>query len=281
MQLWNAASLTLDKKFSAHIGAVRDMAISPLCAQYDCRIATVGQDNWVRLWHSSGCWLLEAERRQKPSEASGITSITGCCFSPDGMWFITVAAVLSVWRVCKKETGSLWLCLHQRLEAVGSIDGICAAAYSGKEALVIGTRDGVLGAWARQQGLPPDFPYEEEEEIAHMPSLPDKWSIEERKVSLPRPMRRVMALAVGPLAHEGRSIVQTGPEGWLTTWQLKSTTTTLSQPQLAQIKRKAVVFQVILHLARALTWERRMPICLASNCATLLPHYSQSFRATR
>merc|ERR1719198_432485 len=37
MQIWNADSLTLDRRVQAHEGAVRCMDISPPCAKYDCR----------------------------------------------------------------------------------------------------------------------------------------------------------------------------------------------------------------------------------------------------
>lgn len=218
LQLWNASSLTLDIKCMAHTGGVLCMAVSPANAKYDCRIATAGQDNCIRLWSSSS-WCLEVEKREKLGAA---TTFSGCFFSPNGEWFITVAEVLCLWRVCLTSQGSMWLRLHHRLEAVASVEGICSAAFSGlKDALVIGTHDGVLGAWARHPGLPPDFPYEEPEIIDPSPSLPVAW-IAERNEQLPRPMRRVMALAV-PLTTTSHSPIKTSSEDWRKKWQLTST----------------------------------------------------------
>lgn len=219
LQLWNASSLTLDIKCMAHTGAVLCMAVSPASASYDCRIATVGQDKFIRLWSSSS-WSLEVEKNIK-SRIEDV-SIGGCFFSPNGEWLVTVAEVLCLWRVCLSSKGSMWLRLHHRLEAVASVEGICTAAFSSlKDALVIGTRDGVLGAWARHTGLPPDFPYEEDQVVEPLPPMPVAWSAE-RNEQLPRPMRRVMALAV-PLASACNSPIKTGPEGWRTKWQLTST----------------------------------------------------------
>jgi len=243
MQIWNADSLTLHRKLRAHEGAVRCMDISPVGAKYAYRLATVGQDHRIRLW-PIGRWNLEEERREKPRDKAGEPrdeeGVICCSFSANGTWFLTISRVLCVWRVCMNSSGRIFLCLHQRLDAIGSVDGLCAAAFSScKDALALGSRDGALGVYQRYAGLPADFPYEEDEEEDEptpRTSSPEVWTMPSESSEEPervrRPMRRV-SLDVG-LEGEGvkQKMPATGPDGWFQKWKLKSTTTAVPHPLL-------------------------------------------------
>lgn len=241
MQIWNAHSLTLERKISAHDGAVRCMEMSPPESQYACRLVTVGQDRRIRIWHSLG-WCLEEERKDKSQDEVGIT---GCSFSTTGTWLLTISRVLCIWRVCLNRDDRIWLCLHQRVDAIGSVDGVCSAAFSGsRDTLAVGSRDGALGVWSRFPGLPPDYPYEDDadevadsrvEETGTAPAEADQEGLARR----PRPMRRVRSLDIALDKYEARKVPSTGPEGWLQKWQLRSSTTVVPHPVLGAVLRQS------------------------------------------
>lgn len=246
MQIWNADSLTLFRKLTVHEGPVWCMALSPQRAKYACRLATVSQDRRIRVWHS-GDWHLEEERREKSCSDLGIIR---CSFSTSGIWFLTISRVFCIWRVCLNNQGRIYLCIHQKVDTIGSVDGLGAAAFSSsKNAIAAGSIDGALGVYQRFPGLPTDYPYEddgddsdEEEEQVPVPGNSsvegEAWTTACDEPRLrPRPMRRVsMELSADAegIKKAYASIVGNGPEGWLQKWQLRSTTTAVPHPLLGR-----------------------------------------------
>mmetsp|Transcript_123545 Transcript_123545/g.193882 ORF Transcript_123545/g.193882 Transcript_123545/m.193882 type:complete len:579 (-) Transcript_123545:114-1850(-) len=153
VQIWNHFSLTLERTLSAHEGTVNCIASSPRCAQYDPRFITCGEDLSLRVWHSIG-WTLEQIVPDTRADRNGVKC---CTFSFGGHWVVSVSAELCVWRVCVNPTGKMELRVHQRLEAVCGAEGLKVAAFcSLQDAIAVGSRDGVLGLWTKNAGMPPE-----------------------------------------------------------------------------------------------------------------------------
>lgn len=249
MHIWDARSLTLEQKLSAHPDVVNCLAVSPRRAEYACRLVTVGQDHTIRVWDSTS-WAMEQLVYEKQGDDVGIHH---CAFSRQGSWLMSVARALCLWRVCLSSTGFLELHLHQRLEAIASVEGLFCAAFGGlKDTIVSGSRDGVLGVWARCPGLPPEPPrpsalpvgviVANEDTTAASPAAPAAAPAQHDR--LPRPMRRVCAVALddavvkprpgspgrqrGGLGVRGHAwTVTSGPDSWKEKWQLRCSTTVL------------------------------------------------------
>lgn len=152
VQIWNHFSLTLDRTLGGHNGGlVACITASPRAAKYDSRFISCGGDSALRVWHSNG-WLLEQIAPDTKADRHGIHS---CMFSSGGDWVVSVALELCVWRVCISRKGKLELRLHQRLAAVCGAEGLCSAAIcSHRDEIAVGSRDGVLGLWAKMTGPP-------------------------------------------------------------------------------------------------------------------------------
>lgn len=227
MQIWNAASLTLERKLSAHIGPVTGLTSSPSLAEYQCRIVTCGVDYSIRVWHSVG-WVMEQLVPDRvvlaPERTRDEFGVISCSFSACGTWLISVAREFNIWRVCLDHQSQLSLRLHQRIEGMCCVDGFRTAAYgSHRHVVVAGSRDGVLGVWARYSGLPPP------PAISGAPqptALADSNSTSSPLASpLPRPMMKVSCEAEA--SKTSRYVPSRGPEGWCEKWQLRSTLTAL------------------------------------------------------
>jgi len=211
LQLWNAFSLTIERKISAHTGMVTCLTFSPQWARYDPRLVTCGLDRSIRVWHCCG-WIQEHMVSDTRCDDNGVSR---CTFSSNGRWLLSVAKELCVWRVCVSRKDRVHLRLHQRLEGVCSIDGLRAAAFCClNDAIVVGARDGVLGVWARHPGFPPE-PMEDDvpqSPGSGRPIVAAVWEPER----LPRPMRRVSCLeGLESKSPIRRSLIQSGPEGWM------------------------------------------------------------------
>jgi len=157
VQIWNHFSLTLDRTLFGHNGVVSCIASSPRCADYHSRFISCGLDPRagcaLRVWHSHG-WVLEQVVPDMQADRNGIRS---CEFSCTGEWVVSVAVEMCIWRVCMSLKGKMELRLHQRLTAVGSSAGLCTAAFCClHDAIAVGSRDGVLGVWAKGPGFPED-----------------------------------------------------------------------------------------------------------------------------
>lgn len=227
MQIWNASSLTIDRKVSAHIGSVNSVISSPPLADYPCRLVTCGVDYSIRLWSSQG-WVLEQLVPDRvclaPDKARDEVGVTRCAFSACGNWLVSVAREFTIFRVCLNHHGELRLRLHQRVEAMCSAVGFRTAAVSSHRfSVAASSRDGVLGVWAKFHGLPA-----EPARLGHSPAPPaaaeNTSNVSALIAPLPRPMRKVSSEVP---AKTKMYVPPSGPDGWSQKWQLKSTTSAL------------------------------------------------------
>lgn len=198
IQIWNAFSLTMVRTLDAHPEAVTCVASSPRAAAYEARFVSCGADTSIRLWNTVG-WLLEQTCIDTKAGDAGVRQVS---FSASGNWLVSVAAELTVWRVCLSNLGDLNLQIHQRLAAVCNVEGPKSAAFCKfGDALAVGSRDGVLGIWVKHPGRPPDPSLEgrasqvgeESGETVTSPggtSRVRQWS--PSTAALPRPMNRVV-----------------------------------------------------------------------------------------
>merc|ERR1719399_15643 len=92
-----------------------------------------------------------------PDTRADRNGVKCCTFSFGGHWVVSVSAELVVWRVCVNPAGKMELRCHQRLEAVCGAEGLRVAAFcSLQDAIAVGSRDGVLGLWTKNNGMPPE-----------------------------------------------------------------------------------------------------------------------------
>jgi len=205
IQIWNAFSLSMARTLDGHSEAVACVASSPRAAAYHARFVSCGADQSIRLWNTVG-WLLEQHVIDTRADETGVRQ---CSFSFSGNWLVSVGAELAVWRVCLSTLGDLNLQIHQRLAAVCGVEGPKSAAFCRfGDALAVGSRDGVLGVWAKHPGRPPDAslegrtPQTGEEPSETLASTSgvsrvSLWS--PSTAALPRPMNRVVPRRLEPI----------------------------------------------------------------------------------
>eukprot|EP00747_Dinoflagellata_sp_TGD_P189326 gnl/TRDRNA2_/TRDRNA2_49513_c0_seq1.p1 gnl/TRDRNA2_/TRDRNA2_49513_c0~~gnl/TRDRNA2_/TRDRNA2_49513_c0_seq1.p1 ORF type:complete len:556 (+),score=45.41 gnl/TRDRNA2_/TRDRNA2_49513_c0_seq1:142-1809(+) len=154
LQIWNAFSLTLERTFCSHTGAVNSLATSPLKAKYASRVVSCGCDQTLRVWFVRG-WVIEQIVDDVKCDKQGIS---GCMFSSTGNWLVSVGSELCLWRVCLTRKERMIIRLHQRLKAMCGAEGLRAAAFQcdGNDAMAVGSRDGVLSLWTKYRGAPRD-----------------------------------------------------------------------------------------------------------------------------
>jgi len=153
MHIWNGYSLTLHRAVCAHNGIVNDLKASPRNAPYDQRLISCGVDHALRVWHTR-TWVMEQNCTDARSDRFGVR---GCSFSETGSWLVSIANDVCVWRVHENDQKNVILSIHQRLESssVGP-EGISAAAFCGnRDAIAIGSREGMLSLWTLTKGQPP------------------------------------------------------------------------------------------------------------------------------
>jgi len=188
LQIWNSASLMHIKTLNAHTESVLALSATPKDATYAPRFASCSSDQTLRVWHSAG-WLLEQHIYDTHCDRGGVRK---CMFSASGNWLLSVGSQLCVWRVNLTQKGKMVLMLHQRLSSVCGAEGLCTAAFSHRDAIAVGSRDGVLGLWTKITGSPSPEACAESP-----PSSPHKavcvrteiWGGE--STSLARPMQKV------------------------------------------------------------------------------------------
>jgi len=204
LQVWNAFSLTLEKTLNAHTESINSLAATPRAAQYETRLVSAGADQILRVWHSNG-WLLEQHLHDTRCDRAGIKR---CTFSCTGNWLVSVAAELSVWRVCITRKHRMVLHLHQRLAAICGAEGLRTAAFcSNNDAIAVGSRDGVLGLWTKYVGMPLD-PLEDGGP-ASSSSKGISTTEKEAKATelvLPRPMQRITPQGVKPIPKASQQL---------------------------------------------------------------------------
>jgi len=211
LQIWNVYSLTLEKRLSAHVGMLHSLACSPQKDGEDPRLVSCGADRCLCVWGCSRGWVLE---QTALDAASGTEGVLACAFSPTGAWLLSVAKDLCIWRVCRGHGAQLSLQIHQRLQAIGSSEGLLAAAFGIGDAVVAGSRDGALGLWTRRSGFPSEQPPKTETAPPISPGGSSRRArspvVAAQLERLPRPMNRVSPSPEPRPAHP----VQEGPRHW-------------------------------------------------------------------
>lgn len=163
LQIWNHFSLTLDRTLRGHDGQMSCISSSPRCASYDTRMVTSGMDCTLRVWNQHG-WVLEQIAPDTKADRNGIRS---CMFSSSGDWLVSVAVEICIWRVVISRRRKFQLCLHQRLS---SQEGLSTACYcKHRDALAVGSRDGVLAIWSKMEGWPKEPLHANDDEKASRP----------------------------------------------------------------------------------------------------------------
>mmetsp|Transcript_72069 Transcript_72069/g.182268 ORF Transcript_72069/g.182268 Transcript_72069/m.182268 type:complete len:615 (-) Transcript_72069:13-1857(-) len=164
--VWNAFSLTLDRKLSAHVGAVSSLAVSPKGARYSAHFASGGMDLSICLWKGA-TWTAEQstfdtksavdERaEQNLSDQGARAGVSSLAFSSCGTWLLSATKELCVWRVAcpAPPSGPLALQLHERVAPVGTAEAVRAATFCNDDAVILGTLDGLLNLWLKRRGAP-------------------------------------------------------------------------------------------------------------------------------
>lgn len=154
VQVWNAASLMMQRTLSGHSEAVTCIVSSPAGTKYGPRIVSCSKDQTLRVWRPvAGSWLQEQQASEPKSGRPGVRSVS---FSSDGNWLASLGKELCVWRVCQDRDG-VSLQLHQFVHEVCGSEGLRMAVFFRDSGIVAGSRDGVLGLWMKAEGPPEDL----------------------------------------------------------------------------------------------------------------------------
>eukprot|EP00929_Paragymnodinium_shiwhaense_P061935 TRINITY_DN30932_c0_g2_i1.p1 TRINITY_DN30932_c0_g2~~TRINITY_DN30932_c0_g2_i1.p1 ORF type:complete len:583 (+),score=79.88 TRINITY_DN30932_c0_g2_i1:111-1859(+) len=163
LQVWSAASLTLERTLMAHSETIHCIATSPKDSSYCPHLITCEADQKLHVWKCDN-WLHEFAAHDLGCGHAGFLS---CAFAAAGDTFVSVAEEVSVWRVvmawtnqgcscgrsCK--SGRFTLVLHQRVEHVAKVDNRLVAAFCGSgNAIATSSGDGTLDLWLKTDGPP-------------------------------------------------------------------------------------------------------------------------------
>eukprot|EP00929_Paragymnodinium_shiwhaense_P120050 TRINITY_DN91959_c0_g1_i1.p1 TRINITY_DN91959_c0_g1~~TRINITY_DN91959_c0_g1_i1.p1 ORF type:complete len:760 (+),score=136.78 TRINITY_DN91959_c0_g1_i1:173-2452(+) len=175
VQVWDATMLSLERTLDAHRGRVNCLTALPRCEEFEKSfLASCGADGKIRLWDEDQ-WVAThaAEDRRanaalaasSPASLAGVAEgVRACIASPDGLWLLSLAAELCIWRIGiwarkgkkRRSERDLFLQLHQRLEVTSSASVLlCAGLSPDSSAIAVGSMDGVLGVFARSPGPVP------------------------------------------------------------------------------------------------------------------------------
>eukprot|EP00928_Gymnodinium_smaydae_P039377 TRINITY_DN26914_c0_g2_i1.p1 TRINITY_DN26914_c0_g2~~TRINITY_DN26914_c0_g2_i1.p1 ORF type:complete len:599 (-),score=119.92 TRINITY_DN26914_c0_g2_i1:17-1813(-) len=220
LQIWNACSLANERVLKAHAGSITCLIALPDNRDYDgVRLVTAGVDARLKVWKKdSNLWREESSARDKTCDGYGVRSVAA---SSDGMWVVSMAKDLFIWRVCVSQHGLVSFRIHQRLQAVSSSEVLLGAALSPNcDALAVGTRDGVLGIFKRHAGVAPTDSLRIDEAESAQDTEREAVGVQRGLLSSSpmlaqlRPMRRVMTDALSSSFGPGGLLDPTGsPSG--------------------------------------------------------------------